>query len=98
PTVTLLPYTTLFRSVSSTRVLISPSSANRNFHTEPLTTGGSAHTNTIPASTIADQRPLVRSAIAAARPRPIPTAVTITATTTVRTIASTIAPLVNPSR
>src|SRR5699024_5723713 len=84
--------------VSSTRTLIRPSSANRNFHTEPLTTGGSAQTKTMPASTIADQRPVVRSAIAAASPRPMPIAVTIPATTTVRMIASTIAPLVKPSR
>src|SRR5699024_3177177 len=69
----------------------------RNFHTLPLTTGGSAQTNTITASTTSDQRPAVRSAIAAASPPIMPTAVTTTTNTRVRQRASVVAPLVKPS-
>src|SRR5699024_11535713 len=76
------------------RMLTSPSSARRNFHTLPLTTGGSAQTNTITASTTSDQRPAVRSAIAAASPPIMPTAVTTTTNTRVRQRASVVAPLV----
>src|SRR5665647_135094 len=49
-----------------TIVLNRPRSPRRNFHTLPLTTGGRAHTKTMRARSAADQRPFVRSAIAAA--------------------------------